>query len=725
MPESPPTHLRVPLPIAIAIATASFAAIAAADVLTSRRVNLTALYAFPITVAAAGLHRKLMWTFAVSSIAASLGLFALMPHLDMSSVEREGLFFNRIMSCIAMGLLAGVLHGLVGTYRKLERGREILSRRREELEAANAELAAREEEITTQNEELQSQTEELERQGEELRVTNEELARRERTLEVLLSLSRALTADLSRDEMMTRICRTLGQIIDHGTAAAILLREGGTLRLVCQEGFGDQGPLESEFPYAQSFAALVLERNRTGFLEDVSLRPDLRGPQPHGPRRFQSILATPLRVNNHAIGTLEAYNYDKQSWTDEQIAMIESLAAQTSISLQASELYERIEQERTRLAAVLQTVPFSVMISNADMSDIRLNPAGAVAHRVPPDVNLAMMRDPARWRLYHNGVLLGEDQHPLVRAVRYGEILNNREYELVLDGGPGAGGGAGGGRHTLLYSAAPIRDHHGKILGGVAAAADITEQKRLQFELDARRREAEEASARKTRFLAAVSHDIRTPANAISLLAELMQRTASTPALHGEIPQLAGDLRSNALSLVHLVSDVLDLTRFDSGRIELEESEFGLDAAIMDECRQLQPLAREKGLEFSCDPPPQFIRVRADRVKLTRILGNLISNALKFTAEGRVIVTAGASREQGAWIRVCDTGPGIPSEFQDRIFDEFFQLKQTAGSTGSGLGLAICRRLAHAMGGQITLRSEAGKGSCFTLTLPPSTLVPT
>src|SRR5207244_556782 len=123
------------------------------------------------------------------------------------------------------------------------------------------------------------------------------------------------------------------------------------------------------------------------------------------------------------------------------------------------------------------------------------------------------------------------------------------------------------GKHLmLLSSAAPIYDGRGRIVGAVWAFADITTLKQLQRELEVRRREAEEASVRKTRFLAAVSHDIRTPVNAINLLAEVIRRMAGNPELAGQIPEMAQKLQANALSLVDLISDVLDVTRFDSGK---------------------------------------------------------------------------------------------------------------------------------------------------------------
>jgi signal transduction histidine kinase len=262
-------------------------------------------------------------------------------------------------------------------------------------------------------------------------------------------------------------------------------------------------------------------------------------------------------------------------------------------------------------------------------------------------------------------------------------------------------------------------------MGAVAAFVDITSQKELQRELDLRRREAEEASVRKTRFLAAVSHDIRTPANAISLLAELIRRTAANPALAAEVPDLASELHASALSLINLLSDVLDVARFDSGKIEIQESEFLLSSLLEEEHRQLLPLAREKGLDFQWSSPREPIHLRTDRIKLARVLGNLIGNAIKFTDRGQVRVFGEPLDGQGIQIRVTDTGVGIPPEFQRHIFDEFFQLRNPERDRmkGAGLGLTICKRLVDALGGTLEVGSKTGEGSTFTVTLPKENIV--
>src|SRR5207253_782005 len=169
------------------------------------------------------------------------------------------------------------------------------------------------------------------------------------------------------------------------------------------------------------------------------------------------------------------------------------------------------------------------------------NPAGAAMFGLPVDANLASPDVVRTWEVRRGGkALFSREQYPLLRAMSSGDSITTEEIEVI----------ASGGRHlVLLAGAAPIRNRDGSISGAVSAFTDITELKDLQRELEIRRREAEEASVRKTRFLAAVSHDIRTPANAISLMAELIHRTASNPSTAAPIPETARESQSSAATL--------------------------------------------------------------------------------------------------------------------------------------------------------------------------------
>lgn len=685
----------------------------AIDLVTPANLIIAVISGLALVLAASNRDLRFLWglaiTLAVVAVASYWVRAVLAPETALV------VLVNRMLAAAATLLIAGVLHLRIRAEQAAERDGQALAKQHEELRALNEELGQREEEIVRQNEELQSQTEELERQSEELRVTNEELAAREKTLEQLLELSRGLTAEVGRDEMLKRICEALG-VLNQGVASAMLERHDDRLVLICHHGFGQGGPEVEEFPVNGSFTSLIMARGQTGYLEDVELRPDLKLPRPREGPPFRSVLSSPLRVHNRCRGTIEVYSTQRQTWTDSQIALVESLAVQASISLQSAELVDTIRLERGRFEAVFRTVPFGILVADdPHCQRVRPNPAAAAMFGVPQDENLSP-DTPAGARI-RRVVSRGDrpvppEELPLVRAVR-GEESQNEEYELTLPGPR---------RLTLLASAAPILDGKGHVVGGVCGFADVTVLKALQREQDLRRREAEEASVRKTRFLAAVSHDIRTPANAINLMAEVIRRVAVDPAMAGQIPELAQRLQANTRSLVELVSDVLDVARFDSGKMDVQESEFLFNELVAEECRHLQPLAQDKGLRMVVELPDRPVWLRTDRVKLARVIGNLAGNAIKFTDAGTVSVSASLTSDRRPRLRVSDTGRGIAAEHLPRIFDEFAQLRnpERDPTKGTGLGLAICKRLTEVMGGTIEVESEPGRGTTFTVSLPPS-----
>lgn len=386
-----------------------------------------------------------------------------------------------------------------------------------------------------------------------------------------------------------------------------------------------------------------------------------------------------------------------------------------------------LSRSNAELSAVWRTAPAGLCITNADLSDIRVNAYASWLLGCVHDENIASEFKSGRISALHDGVVMPLEKLPFFRAARENIFIEPAEWDLV---------GPNGRRITVLLAAAPVREvevRDGilrttptggmKASGAVAAFNDISSAKRLQRELDLRRREAEEASVRKTRFLSSVSHDIRTPANAISLLAELLGHAASNPSMTAEIPKFASDLRASSQKLVDLVSDVLDFTKLDSSRVELVETAFDLEELINEEVQQASILASNKGIRVVSQPISQRVSLRTDRVKLGRILGNLLSNGVKFTSAGAVTVSADRNRAGDVVLKVMDTGPGIPSEALGRIFDEFYQVRSNTASAdpsrhGSGLGLAICRRLAAAMGMRLEVESKVSEGTTFILTIP-------
>ena len=303
-------------------------------------------------------------------------------------------------------------------------------------------------------------------------------------------------------------------------------------------------------------------------------------------------------------------------------------------------------------------------------------------------------------------------------------VDNHRPYARQRVSWPD--GSRPGGVRYLDWQFEPLSPDPSRSRGAIALMMDVTERARAEEERQRALEAAEEASRRKTQFLSAVSHDLRTPINALSLQAELLARIVDLrddPG--GELQLLAGDIRAVSANLIELINDLLDLTKFDSGAVDFRPSEFALDRWLATTVAPLELSARTKGLEFrwATDRPGRVLRT--DRVKLGRVLVNLVGNAVKFTDEGEVAIRAGVDDQGWFRLEVRDTGSGIPSDQIGRIFDEFAQLRnpERDRTKGTGLGLAICRRLVEGVGGRLTVTSEPGRGSVFAASYPPEHLV--
>jgi signal transduction histidine kinase len=249
---------------------------------------------------------------------------------------------------------------------------------------------------------------------------------------------------------------------------------------------------------------------------------------------------------------------------------------------------------------------------------------------------------------------------------------------------------------------------------------------RQNAELERRRKEIEAISRRKTQMLASISHDIRTPIHAMSLMAEVIRRTARGPACEDRLAAYAQRLQSHALSVAELLSEVIDFASFDAGEIALHSSEFLLNELLAELAQRLAPLAEAKGLTLAVLPAAAPLPLRTDKVKLGRVLGNLVSNAVKFTERGGVTLSFEIDADNRVWIRVDDTGCGIQPANLERIFGEFCQADDAAIQSGSGwgLGLSICRRLTRLLGGELLVASQPGVGSTFTVVLPTRVRAP-
>jgi signal transduction histidine kinase len=250
-----------------------------------------------------------------------------------------------------------------------------------------------------------------------------------------------------------------------------------------------------------------------------------------------------------------------------------------------------------------------------------------------------------------------------------------------------------------------------------AATADIAQQNEL---LRRQAIELEQASALKSQFLANMSHEFRTPLNAMLGYTSMLLQGVAGP-LNDPIKRQLSRIESNGRHLLTIINEILDISRIEAGRMPLQMSRVKISELIGEVKAELEPIILRSKLAITINVPRDLSPLWSDRQKVKQILLNLLSNALKFTHQGGVTVSAiPQPRERALHLAVRDTGIGIAPADQDKIFEDFRQLDNTPTRPygGTGLGLSICRRLAQMLDGRISVQSEIGKGSTFTLILP-------
>jgi PAS domain S-box-containing protein len=300
------------------------------------------------------------------------------------------------------------------------------------------------------------------------------------------------------------------------------------------------------------------------------------------------------------------------------------------------------------------------------------------------------------------------DELPLVRAMR-GE--NVEAVELFIRNANVPYG------RLLSIAGRPLRSQDGTLQGGVVAIHDITLQKSAEETLIRAKEEAERTSKFKDQFLSTMSHELRTPLNAVLGFSDLLADERYGP-LNEKQRRYIDHIHTGGKHLLTLISDILDLSKIEAGRMELALENLLVQGAFAEVLGVMQPLADKKSQVLSTNVEGRLV-VRADATRFKQVLMNLLGNAVKFTPNGGRIEVA--ARADGAKIRVevRDNGPGIPVEEQRRIFEAFYRLRESGKKTeGTGLGLAITQRLIELHGGELSLQSDVGQGSCFYFSLP-------
>ncbi len=295
------------------------------------------------------------------------------------------------------------------------------------------------------------------------------------------------------------------------------------------------------------------------------------------------------------------------------------------------------------------------------------------------------------------------------------------------------------GQVRWLWSRAyPILNERGDVYRVAGIVEDITAHKEAQeererliqreraarAEAERRREELERVVDSRARLMRGFSHDVKNPLGAADAYLQLLQKGTTDPLTARQLDRVVRVRRSIRASL-DLIDDLLELERADAGELEVKRAPTYLRQVMWDAAEEYRAQAEEAGLALTVEVLDDLPEIRSDDRRIRQVVGNLISNAVKYTSAGHVTVTVAVRKDEdapspGEWIAVdvSDSGPGISEEQQRMLFQEFRRLDSAGGKHGAGLGLAISKRIAQALGGDITVESERGEGSTFTLWLP-------
>jgi len=446
-----------------------------------------------------------------------------------------------------------------------------------------------------------------------------------------------------------------------------------------------------------------------------------RSPEYRPEYEWHAALGVPLIAGGRLVGAVALLNKDRRrGFSPGDLHLLNLFLPQAATAIDNTLLYTSARQELAERKRAEQNLAESLSLLNATFDSTA---DGILAVDDKGKIVTFNQKFLQMWRIPASVLESGDDS--LTKAFILDQLVSPRLYvEAVerLQAEPEAES------HDILefkdgrvferYS--QPRQAGGQAVGRVWSFRDITEQRRNEEELYRAKEAAETANKAKSIFLANMSHELRTPLNAVIGYAEMLQEEAE----FAEQPQFLPDLqkiRDAGKNLLRLISDILDISNIEAGRMELTLDEFDLGVVVDEVVAATTPLAEKNGDTLTVHRSDPLGTMIADRHKVRQVLFNVLSNACKFT-EGGAVTLEVTREEQSVAFRVGDTGIGLRREQMSRLFQPFTQADESATRKygGSGLGLAITKVFCRMMGGDITVESDGipGKGSVFTITLP-------
>jgi PAS domain S-box-containing protein len=414
----------------------------------------------------------------------------------------------------------------------------------------------------------------------------------------------------------------------------------------------------------------------------------------------RAAVVLPLLIGKRLVGAINFWHSEPGRTFDRaDLQLMEMFAPQAAVAIENAHLFTSAERQKQYFAELVHNNPVAIVTLDPDHNVVSCNPAFEQLYG------------------YREAEIIGRNLDELITT----EETKSQAVAYTTQAGDRAVQGIGQRRRRdgslvdVEVLAVPVVVG-GERVGMMGLYHDVTE-------LLAARRAAEAANAAKSQFLASMSHELRTPLNAIIGYSEMLQEDAEDAGQEGFVADLQ-KIHAAGKHLLTLINDVLDLSKIEAGRMELYIESFDVREAVDDLVSTVQPLvtrnANRLDVRFAGDPG----EMEADQTRVRQVLLNLLSNACKFTEQGTITLEVQRTREARGSdrisFRVRDTGIGMTPGQMSRLFEAFSQADESTASKygGTGLGLAISRRFCRMMGGDVTVESEPGQGSTFTVSLP-------
>jgi PAS domain S-box-containing protein len=524
---------------------------------------------------------------------------------------------------------------------------------------------------------------------ERIRLFNET---RQRLSEVseLYTLANEIAANLDLNDVLDAIVQAIRRALGCRGCCIFLLDEASQmLEIKAASGLKPQWRDAARLRLGEGIAGRAAAEASPVYLADTLQDPDYI----FFDREVRSLLAVPLQAKGRVIGVINVDERMPDAFGPDQERLLTIAAAQAAIAIENARLFSEMLSEKRRTDAIIRYMADGLLMLDRHGVVVSCNPA------------LATMLGMRRQDILGQQAVTPEAD-PRLRAICEPATVKERTGVLAheVEIAPTISGGDALPPRRLRIFSTTVNDETGRRIGEVRVVHDVTKERELE--------------EMKDEFFSTISHELRTPLFSIQGFVRLI--------LDGDVPD-AGTQREflviigrQAEQLTQLVTNLLNMSRLESGKLEMHRESVQLLDVLQQTLSKLQSIAQAKDIALEADFPARLPTITGDQSWLEQVATNLVANAIKFTPEGgRVRVSAQDSNGE-ALVEVSDTGIGIPADALDRIFDKYYRVSDESGQRpeGTGLGLHIARQIVELHGGRIWAESELGQGSTFRFTLP-------